>query len=255
AIVPFGNVTITASVGAVTRTTLIGASTLASVRIPVTLDQAMRVPADANGDGVPDWIMTQDLQVTPHSARGTVFFDLNHDGSFGTSDQPAPGAVLTLTDADFAYTRRTTSANDGTYAIADLPVGVFIATVATAGRTTSVATVSIATTDATHDISVPFVEVHGFTQSDAGGSVPSADPRTIRSTTSDGTARFSIRLGAGEWFVSGRFYGSSGLFATLGTVVVPAGATTSYQAMFVQGVRLMGTVKDANPAVVNPEAT
>ena len=345
AIVPFGNVTITASVGAVTRTTLIGASTLASVRIPVTLDQAMRVPADANGDGVPDWIMTQDLQVTPHSVRGTVFFDLNHDGSFGTSDQPAPGAVLTLTDADFAYTRRTTSANDGTYAIADLPVGVYTATVATAGRTTSVAIVSIATTDATHDISVPFVEVHGFTQSGAGGSVPSADitfrdetnstiiplisgangayavrpllagnftvtaeagnlasvpqrihaattdialnltlllsgtvagtttlfgtaqpfasldfqsatdPRTIRSTTSDGNARFSIRLGAGEWFVSGRFYGSSGLFATLGTVVVPAGATTSYQAMFVQGVRLTGTVKDANPAVLNPEAT
>ena len=345
AIVPFGNVTITASVGAVTRTTLIGANTLASVRIPVTLDQAMRVPADANGDGVPDWIMTRDLQVTPHPARGTVYFDLNRDGSFGTGDQPAPGAAVTLTDADFAYNRRTTSANDGTYAIADLPVGVYIATVATAGRTTSVATVSIATTDATHDISVPFVEVHGFTQSDAGGSVPSADitfrdetnstviplisgangayavrpllpgnytvtaeaenlasvpqriqagttdiafnltllpsgtvagtttlfgtaqpfasldfqsatdPRTIRSTTSDGNARFSIRLGAGEWFVSGRFYGSTGLFATLGTVLVTAGATTAYQAMFLQGVRLTGTVKDANPAVVNPDAT
>src|SRR3989475_254101 len=175
AIVPFGNVTITASVGAVTRTTLIGANTLASVRIPVTLDQAMRVPADANGDGVPDWIMTRDLQVTPHPARGTVYFDLNRDGSFGTGDQPAPGAAVTLTDADFAYNRRTTSANDGTYAIADLPVGVYIATVATAGRTNSVATVSIATTDATHDISVPFVEVHGLTQSDAGGSVSSAD--------------------------------------------------------------------------------
>src|SRR5207245_4907903 len=103
ATVPSGNVTITASVGAVTRTTLIGANSLASVRIPVTLDQAMRVPADANGDGVPDWIMTRDLQVTPHPARGTVYFDLNLDDSFGTGDQPAPGAAVTLTDADFAY--------------------------------------------------------------------------------------------------------------------------------------------------------
>src|SRR3989454_1502486 len=81
------------------------------------------------------------------------------------------------------------------------------------------------------------------------------DPRTIRSTPSDGNARFSIRLGAGEWFVSGRFYGSTRLFATLGTVLVTAGATTAYQAMFLPGVRLTGAVKDAKPAVVNPDAT
>src|SRR5439155_1507133 len=49
AIVRFGNVTRSASVGAVTRPTLLGAKTLASVRMPLTLDQAMRVPAEANG--------------------------------------------------------------------------------------------------------------------------------------------------------------------------------------------------------------
>src|SRR5207245_3150472 len=38
-------------------------------------------------------------------------------------------------------------------------------------------------------------------------------------------------------------------------LLVAAGAQTAYQAMFLQGVRLTGTVKDANPAVVNPDAT
>ncbi len=345
ALVPFGNVTITASVGSVARKTLIGSRTLASVQIPVTVDQAMRVPADANGDGVPDWIMTRDLQATPHPARGTVFFDLSRDGAFGTGDLPAPGAAVTLTDPEFAYRRAATSASDGTYSIADLPEGVYRVTVASGGRTMSVASLSITATDATHDISVPFAEVHGFTTSAAGAPVPSADiefrdettstvtpltsaadgayvvrpllsgnytvtaaagdlasvpqriraentailqnltllpsgtvagtttlfgtaqpfasldfqsatdPRTIRSTTSDGNAHYSIRLAAGEWFVSGRLYSATGLYATLGTVVVVAGATTPYQAMFVQGVRLTGTVKDVNPAVVNPGAT
>src|SRR2546422_3143774 len=61
AIVPFGNVTITASIGNLTRTTLVGGRSLASVTLPVTIDQAMRAPADANGDGVPDWMITRDF--------------------------------------------------------------------------------------------------------------------------------------------------------------------------------------------------
>src|SRR5206468_10218974 len=40
AIVPFGNVTITASIGNLTRTTLVGSRSLASVTLPVTIDQA-----------------------------------------------------------------------------------------------------------------------------------------------------------------------------------------------------------------------
>src|SRR5438552_15380 len=66
AVVPFGDITITASIGTATRTTLVGSRTLASTTLHVSLDQAMRSPADLDGDGVPDWIMTRDLQVPPH---------------------------------------------------------------------------------------------------------------------------------------------------------------------------------------------
>src|SRR2546427_5030331 len=92
AIVPFGNVTITASIGILTRTTLVGSRSFASVTLPVTIDQAMRAPADANGDGIPDWMITRDFHVPPHTAQGTVFFDLNRDCSCGATAVSAPGA-------------------------------------------------------------------------------------------------------------------------------------------------------------------
>src|SRR2546429_1372058 len=97
AIVPFGNVTITASIGSLTRTTLVGARPLASVTLPVTIDQANRAPADANGDGVPDWMITRDFHVASHTAQGTVFFDLNRDGSFWAADISAPRDTITIT--------------------------------------------------------------------------------------------------------------------------------------------------------------
>ena len=345
AIVPFGNVTITASIGNLTRTTLVGERSLASVTLPVTIDQAMRTPADANGDGVPDWMISQDFHVASHTAQGTVFFDLNRDGSFGAMDVSAPGATVTLTHALFAFTRTVTSASDGTYSVSDLPAGSYRVSIGLDGRTIPASPLTIAQTDLTQGIAVPYAAVRGFTVSSDGGAVSSAqmqfldqtnsttisvtsasdgsfqvrpllagnytltatdgnlasiperihaanadislnvtllptgtvtgattlfgtaqpfatlnfqsasDPGTVRQVTSDGNAQYSIRLPAGEWFVSGRFYASTLLYATLGRVVVASGGTTPFDAMFVQGVRLSGTVSDANPAVRNPVAT
>ncbi|TLZ90507.1 MAG: hypothetical protein E6K01_03445 [Methanobacteriota archaeon] len=345
AIVPFGNVTITASIGNLTRRSLVGERSLASFTLPVTIDQAMRTPADANGDGVPDWMIPHDFHVASHTAQGTVFFDLNRDGSFGATDVSAPGATVTLRHALFAYSRTVTAASDGTYTISGLPDGSYRVSIGLNGRTLSASTVTVAQADLTQGIAVPYAAVSGFTVSGAGVAVPSAqiqfvdetnstiipvtsaqdgsfvlrplvagnftltatdgdlasiparvraantdlsfnvtllptgtvrgtttlfgtaqpfatlsfqsasDPRTIRQATSDGSAEYSIRLPAGEWLVSGRFYATTALYATLGRVVVSSGGTTSFDAMFVQGIRISGTVSDANPAVRNPGAT
>src|SRR2546426_23534 len=312
---------------------------------PVTMDQAMRQPADANGDGVPDWMIPHDFHVASHTAQGTVFFDLNRDGSFGATDVSAPGATVTLRHALFAYSRTVTAASDGTYTISGLPDGSYRVSIGLNGRTLSASTMTVAQADLTQGIAVPYAAVSGFTVSGAGVAVPSAqiqfvdetnstiipvtsaqdgsfvlrplvagnftltatdgdlasiparvraantdlsfnvtllptgtvrgtttlfgtaqpfatlsfqsasDPRTIRQATSDGNAEYSIRIPAGEWLVSGRFYATTALYATLGRVVVSSGGTTSFDAMFVQGIRISGTVSDANPAVRNPGAT
>lgn len=344
ALVPFGTITITASVGNVAPTTLIGSRTLATFTIPVTIDQAMRVPADLNGDSVPDWLMTRDLQVTSHIAKGTVYFDLNRNGVFDNGDAVLPGATVTFTDAEFHYNRTGTSAADGSVAIDSLIEGSYGVAVRANGRTLQAASVNIAVTDAIHDISIPFVRLRGYatssgaavggaaveildetngttilltTQSDGSYSVqplmagnytitassgdlasspartlslhtdiwynltlvPSGvvagattlfgtdrpfaslqfqsatNPRFVRTATSDAGAQYSIRLPAGEWFVTGRFYDGVALYATFGEVLVATGGTGTYDAMFVQGVRVNGTVSGPGATAQTPGAT
>lgn len=344
ALVPFGNITLTASILGATRSTLIGARTLTSVTLPVTVAQAMRVPADADGDGIPDWIVTRDLNVPAHAATGRVFYDVNRDSSFGADDLLVRDATVTLTHKEFTYSRTVVSAVDGTYAVDGLPDGPYSIAVRTSGRTIQAFNMTVGGTDLTQGILVPFATIRGAAMSNLGGAVPSADiefhdetnssvilvrtdsngkyvarpllpgnytitvssgdlaspparihlrnsdvslnltlapsgtvsgtttvfgtarsfaslefqsatdPRMVQSTTSDGNARYSIRLAAGEWFVNGRLYEPSGFYATLGRVTVASGATTTHNAMFLPGARVNGTVTDPNPTVRNPGA-
>src|SRR5206468_908265 len=137
AVVPFGDITITASIGTVTRTTLIGSRTLASTTLHVSVDQAMRSPADLDGDGVPDWIMTRDLQVPPHVIQGTAFYDLDHDVAVpfalvhGTTS--SPDGSIASTDVIFRDETNSTlistaSQADGSYSVGPLLVGNYTVT-------------------------------------------------------------------------------------------------------------------------------
>src|SRR3989475_6394022 len=302
----------------------------------------MRTPVERNGDGVPYWMIPPAFQVASHTAQGTVFFDLNRDGSFGATDVSTPGATVTLRHALFAYSRTVTAASDGTYTIPGLPDGSYRVSIGLNGRTLSASTVTVAQADLTQGIAVPYAAVSGFTVSGAGVAVPSAqiqfvdetnstiipvtsaqdgsfvlrplvagnftltatdgdlasiparvraantdlsfnvtllptgtvrgtttlfgtaqpfatlsfqsasDPRTIRQATSDGSAEYSIRLPAGEWLVSGRVYAPTAFYATPGRVGGSSGGTTSFDAVFVQGIRVNGTVSGAEPPVPEP---
>ncbi|TLZ73996.1 MAG: hypothetical protein E6K14_04090 [Methanobacteriota archaeon] len=342
-LVPFGNVTITASVGR-PSTNMIGTRTLATATLAVSEEQAMRVPADSDGDGVPDWIMTRDLNVPAHSESGTLYFDLDRNSALQAGDAVLPGAVLTFTDKEFPYQRTVTSRPDGSFTVSNLPPGTYALTVQANGRTVRAADGTIGTADVTANVAVPYAGIRGIATSSLGGSVAGAtidgvdetngttlhftagsdgsyalrplmagnytltaasgdlasnpvlvraanvdvwlnltlrpsgtvagtttvfgtarpfaslefqsasDPSMVRTVTSDASARYAIRLPAGEWFVSGRSYDGTTLYATLGRVLVAAGATSSLDTMFVQGVRVTGTVFDPNPAVRNPQA-
>lgn len=344
ALVPFGTVTITASILSPQRTTLIGARTLASFTLPVTIDQAMRVPADSNGDTIPDWIMTRDIQVPARAATGRVFYDINRDSVFNPGDIAVRDASLTITHREFGYSRTIASAADGTYSIEGLPNGPYRVAVDADGRTLQAGNLTIAGSDLSQGLPVPFAAVRGTVRSTLGSDVASTevvfrdetnstvlsvrtdaagqyvlrpllpgnftvtasrgdlaalpakirveasdlvlnftlapsgtvtgrtfvfgtprpfagldfqsatDPRIVRSTTSDGDARYSIRLSAGEWYVGGRLYDPSGLYATLGRVTVASGHVAAHNAIFLPGARVSGTVSDPNPSVRDPRA-
>src|SRR5205809_6307618 len=125
AVVPFGDITITASIGTVTRTTLIGSRTLASTTLHVSLDQAMRSPADLDGDGLPDWIMTRDLPVPPHAIQGTAYYDFDHNAAFGPGDVRAGRAASGLSHKEFSFRPTTSAALDRTFSIPDVPARAY----------------------------------------------------------------------------------------------------------------------------------
>ena len=72
-----------------------------------------------------------------------------------------------------------------------------------------------------------------------------SDPRTMRTATSDGSGAFDITLPEGEWDVNGRIYYGGALYASLGRVSVRAGETTSYNPIFLDGVRIEGATTSA----------
>ena len=334
ALLPFGDITLTASVGTPTRTTLVNSRILATTKVHVTEAQAMRSPADLDGDGLPDWILSRDLRTEVRQVHGTAYYDLNRNAAFGAGDVRVPGATITLTDRDFDYRRTGTTGLDGTFSIGDLPPGTYSVRISAEGRLLSTADITPnEASGAAQDVRVPFSIVRGATKSSAGETVPAAsvefrdetngtvipavsqedgsyavgpllagnftitaasgdlaspptrayvsgsdvdlnltlapsglvagtttlfgspqpfatlafqsaaDPQTIRTISSDRDGRYSIRLAAGDWFVSGSFYASTALYAALGRVTVAAGATASLSPNFVTGVRLNGTVR------------
>src|SRR5207302_1409793 len=252
AVVPFGDITITASSGSLTRTTLIGTRTLASAKVHVTLEQAMRSPVDANGDGVPDWLMTRDLQATPHDWHGIAFYDMDRNGAFGPGDVRATGATITVSNKEFPFKRTATAALDGSYAFGDAPEGPYSVVIGLQGRTLGAPDVTLAGADAARDVSVPFSIVHGSTESSLGGSVPTAAVEFRDETNS--TLISTTSLADGSYRVGPLLAGNYTVTAPLGLVDVSSGATDRLDAMFLDGVRLNGTVKDPTPGVQNPQA-
>ncbi|HYS99216.1 MAG TPA: SdrD B-like domain-containing protein [Thermoplasmata archaeon] len=182
ALVPFGNITITASVGTKSRTGLIGPIVLATATFPVTMDQAMRVPADSNGDGIPDWLMTRDLSVPAHTLSGTLFFDLDRSGAYAAGDAIVPGAPITLTNKNFPFARTTTTAQDGGFSIDSLPQGSYGVTTQLGGRTIHAADTGVGTADATRNQAVPYATVHGVATASGGGPVGGAVVETVDAT-------------------------------------------------------------------------
>ncbi|TLZ67598.1 MAG: hypothetical protein E6K12_03560, partial [Methanobacteriota archaeon] len=72
-----------------------------------------------------------------------------------------------------------------------------------------------------------------------------------RTVTSDASGGFTVVLPSGRYTVTGRSYESTRLFAVLETVNVVRGATTSVDALFVDGVEVRGTSYSRNPLNVS----
>ncbi|MGQ0797223.1 MAG: carboxypeptidase regulatory-like domain-containing protein [Methanobacteriota archaeon] len=186
-LVPFGNVTLTASVGTPAPGSLVGSQVLATATFPVSLEQALRENVDEDGDGTPDWLMTRDLTTPGRAASGTAFFDLSGDGSFGALDAVAPGASITLTHQDLDFVHTATAGADGTFALPPVPTGGYAVLVTAAGHTVSAADLDLGTSEGRQDIAVPFATLEGFATDDDGQFLAGARIEVLDEATGDAT--------------------------------------------------------------------
>jgi len=200
ALVPFGDVTITASSGNLTASTLIGQRQLGSLTLPVSLSQALREPVDIDGDGVPDWILTRDIQVPARTARGVAYFDLNRNGVFDGSDVIGPSAGITLTQQGVFYNRSAVTRGDGTFVIDSLIDGRYAVTIQANGRSVFGRDYDVTSAQARQDIAVPFAELKGYASSKDGGHIALTNLTILDETngttitgTTDSNGLFAVR--------------------------------------------------------------
>jgi len=175
AVVPFGNITLTASGGSVVATTQLGSTVLAKVSMTVSLAQALREPADLDGDGRPDWILRADMEVAGRAVGGTAYFDLNRNGVLDASDETIPEARIELSHATIPLSVSATSNREGAFSFGYLPDGTYAVRANISERDIRLANAVIgpSSTDPLN-LAVPFARVFGYTQQSDGGRVGGA---------------------------------------------------------------------------------
>jgi dolichyl-diphosphooligosaccharide--protein glycosyltransferase len=132
---PFGNnLTLSASIGQVNNLTKQGATVLVSHNFNITDDQAMRVPHDRDGNGILDYIITNNFEIRGGSLNGKAFMDLNGNGALDPSDKEVSGSELTLIHTNVGTTLEGTSNAIGEYEFSNIFPGDYELTVKTHGR-------------------------------------------------------------------------------------------------------------------------
>jgi dolichyl-diphosphooligosaccharide--protein glycosyltransferase len=106
-LLPFGNVSVVFSAGDLNGATLVG-SELDRLNYTVSYGQAM---------GLEDFSANGNVALPASVVSGSVFWDINGDGRFGTGDEYISGAKVTLSNNDTGFTSTVTTDSNGSYSI------------------------------------------------------------------------------------------------------------------------------------------
>jgi len=119
-IAPFGEVDLVFSYGDLDLRTQI-AEELTRVDFNITYDQAMRVQADVDHDGMWDYLIHQDVELDGADLSGQVYWDLDGDGELGADDQVISNATVVIQDTDSEFRQEMLVNSTGHYALEGLP--------------------------------------------------------------------------------------------------------------------------------------
>ncbi len=190
-LVPFGNVSLVAWVGTPSATTQTGTSILSTTNLVITDDQAMRSPADRDGDGLPDWILTRNIVLPARTVSGVVFLDADHNGQRAATEPAAPGAVVTATSRTLGTTVTVTAGPTGGYFIDRLPTGAAKVQVSWGGRTLALPDLTVPAGNTVIDLAIPVTSLSGTAR--LGSGAPAAGATVLIRDEVNGS---TVTLGA-----------------------------------------------------------
>jgi dolichyl-diphosphooligosaccharide--protein glycosyltransferase len=165
ALAPFGEVTVQVSVGDLQTESLgnLGATELNSVSFNVTVDQAMRVSVDSDGDGRLDFVIEQNIDVEGGSLMGTVYMDRNFNTAYDEEELVFSNALLTFDHTAVNETWEILTDENGTYSLEGAFPGDYEVTLETEGRLLGLETVTVEREkELTKDINVTATSITGI---------------------------------------------------------------------------------------------
>ncbi|MCD6461992.1 MAG: carboxypeptidase regulatory-like domain-containing protein, partial [Thermoplasmata archaeon] len=114
---PFGNLTITVSVGGdYDSFNMKDRDEVLTENLVVSDAQAMREPVDEDGDGVYDYFITKDFQIPLADIKGRVYLDLDGDKSFSPSkDRALDNATIVISNETYGVNYTATADDEGYY--------------------------------------------------------------------------------------------------------------------------------------------
>ena len=161
-IVPYGDITLTTSIGPMDPMSLIG-SELNLTSMHIEDYQAMREDEDRDNNGKPDYLIDQDIIINSGDFAGISYWDIDGDEAFtDETDQLLPDVEIHMNHNSIDFDIISTSDDRGIFNISSLPPGGYSATLSVAG--TSLTTVSIIITSGqvnTDQFIVPSVSMSG----------------------------------------------------------------------------------------------
>ncbi len=243
ATLPFGETMVTISTGLADNATGIG-TVLIEEKFNISLAQALRIPLDETGTGLPSFVIDQDFIIEGGTFRGTAFMDVNGNG-FQDPDEPGlPGLQVGVEDiAGDAPDAATVTGPDGSYELGDLVPTQYHLFLARNGDEVSSVNVTVSQgQERTQNLPVSSATLSGALTDEFGLPPPAGTVRIVEEAT--GAVTTAVTGANGTYLLDG-------LFAGTYTVEAAAGE----RGIFPQQVALAGGSVTSLDLRVEPRAT
>ncbi|MFQ5986500.1 MAG: carboxypeptidase regulatory-like domain-containing protein [Thermoplasmata archaeon] len=218
-LLPFGETRAVVSSGPADSETGVG-TTLVEEVFDTSATQALRVPVDETGTGLPSFVVDHDFVVEDSTVQGTAFMDLNGNGVRDPSDPELPGLDVVAEDLVGAGSiTGTVTGLNGTYALGDLVPGQYRLSLERNGEELRAMNVTLDQGEEREQgLAVPAVILSGLLTDEFGLPPEAAVVRVAEEATGEVTSTSSGVDGS---------YRLEGLFAGTYTVVAEAGERAS----------------------------